>query len=114
MATAVQPNSLGNSQKKVNETFGTSGRPTRYKVISSVRNWHIINQVHSIADRRPPHPAEQGVGHPLRRRLRRGAQDAAPRWSPPRQGRRGKVTPAGMTVTGLIVTLTGVTVTDRV
>ena len=91
-STAKQPGELS---KKVNETFGTSGRPTRYKVISSVRNWHIINQVHSIADRRPPHPAEQGVGHPLRRRLRRGAQDAAPRWSPPRQGRRGKVTPAG-------------------
>ena len=30
MAAAVQPNSLGNSQKKVNKTFGTSGRPTRY------------------------------------------------------------------------------------
>ena len=30
MAAAVQPNNLGNSQKKVNKTFGTSGRPTRY------------------------------------------------------------------------------------
>ena len=30
MAAAVEPNSLENSQKKVNKTFGTSGRPTRY------------------------------------------------------------------------------------
>ena len=30
MAAAVQPNSPGNSQKTVNKTFGTSGRPTQY------------------------------------------------------------------------------------
>ena len=30
MAAAVKTNSLGNSQKTVNKTFGTSGRPTRY------------------------------------------------------------------------------------
>ena len=29
MAGSVMANSLGNSQKKVNKTFGTSGRPTR-------------------------------------------------------------------------------------
>ena len=29
MAAALQPNSLGNSRKKVNKTFGASGRPTR-------------------------------------------------------------------------------------
>ena len=29
-AAAVQPNSLGNSQKTVYKTFGTSGRPTQY------------------------------------------------------------------------------------
>ena len=28
---AWHPNSLGKSEKKVNKTFGTSGRPTRYK-----------------------------------------------------------------------------------
>ena len=32
MAAAVQPNSLGNSQKRVNKTFGTSDRPTRYSL----------------------------------------------------------------------------------
>ena len=32
MAAAVQPNSLRNSQKKVNKTFGRSGRPTGYSV----------------------------------------------------------------------------------
>ena len=44
MAAAVQPNSLGNSQKKVNKTFGTSGRPTRYKKILFLvaKTCHII------------------------------------------------------------------------
>ena len=32
MAAAVQPNSLGNYQKTVYKTFGTSGRPTQYIV----------------------------------------------------------------------------------
>ena len=32
MAAAVQPNGLGNSQKRVNKTLGRSGRPTGYSV----------------------------------------------------------------------------------
>ena len=38
MAAAVQPNSLGNSQKKVNKTFGTSGRPTQYYPVTT-KGW---------------------------------------------------------------------------
>ena len=34
MAAAVEPNSLENSQKKVNKTFGTSGSSTRYVALN--------------------------------------------------------------------------------
>ena len=34
MAAAVQPSGLGNSQKFVYKTFGTSGRPTQYFALS--------------------------------------------------------------------------------
>ena len=36
MVAAVQPNSLGNSKKKVNKTFGTSGRFTRYNSVVQI------------------------------------------------------------------------------
>ena len=34
MAAAVQHNCLWNSQKTVNKTFGTSGRPTQYNQVA--------------------------------------------------------------------------------
>ena len=40
MAAAVQHKSLGNFQKKVNKTFRTSGRPTRY--IPSRSMWQLF------------------------------------------------------------------------